>query len=106
MKDQHLLQTVGEELYGPEWTGHLARELHVSDRSMRRWANGADRIQWGVFLDLAHLVERRLQSLPELHQLLYQRTHLPVADEGKQKPYDRATKWYFEVHDPESGRHS
>jgi len=106
MKDQLLLQSVGEALYGPQWTANLASELHVSDRSMRRWANGAERIQWGVFHDLARIVERRLKSLPELHEQLYQRTLLAVAEEGKQKPYDRATKWYFEVHDPESGRHS
>jgi hypothetical protein len=106
MKDQLLLQSVGEALYGPRWTANLARELHVSDRSMRRWANGAEPIQWGVFHDLARIVERLLKSLPELHEQLYQRTLLAVADEGKQKSYDRATKWYFEVHDPESGRHS
>ena len=106
MKDQHLLQSVGEALYGQEWTTNLARELHVSDRSMRRWANGTERMQWGVFHDLARVVERRLKSLPELHEQLYQRTLLAVADEDAAKPYDRAAKWYFEVHDPESGRHS
>lgn len=106
MKDQHLLQSVGEALYGPQWTASLASELHVSDRSMRRWANGAERIQWGVFHDLAQIVERRLKSLPELHEQLYQRTLLAVADGGQQKPYDRTTKWYLEVHDPESGSHS
>jgi hypothetical protein len=106
MKDQLLLQSVGEALYGPQWTEHLARELHVSDRSMRRWANGAERIQWGVFHDLARIVERRLKSLPELHEQLYQRTLVTVADEGKNRSYDRTTQWYLEVHDPESGRHS
>ena len=106
MRDQHLLQSVGEELYGQEWTTNLARELHVSDRSMRRWANGTDPIQWGVFHDLARIVERRLKSLPELHEQLYQRTLLAVAAESSGKPYDRATKWYIEVYDPESGRHS
>lgn len=106
MKDQHLLQSVGEALYGPQWTTNLASELHVSDRSMRRWANGAERIQWGVFHDLARIVERRMKSLPELHEQLYRRTLLHVVDEDQQKPYDRATKWYIEVHDSESGRHS
>ena len=106
MKDQHLLQSVGEVLYGEEWTTNLARELHVSDRSMRRWANGTDPVQWGVFFDLARIVERRLKSLPELHEQLYQRTLVAVANEGSGKSYDRATKWYIEVHDPESGRHS
>jgi hypothetical protein len=106
MKDQHLVQSVGEALYGQEWTANLARELHVSDRSMRRWANGTDPIQWGVFFDLARIVERRLKSLRELHEQLYQRTLVAVSAESNSKPYDRATKWYIEVHDPESGRHS
>jgi hypothetical protein len=73
---------------------------------MRRWANGSDPIQWGVFFDLARLVERRLKSLPELHEQLYQRTLVAVAAEDTGKSYDRDTKWYIEVHDPESGRHS
>jgi len=35
------------------------------------------------FHDLARIVERRLKSLPELHEQLYQRTLLAVADEGQ-----------------------
>lgn len=37
-----LLRDVGEALYGPRWQSDLARDLHVADRTMRRWLAGAD----------------------------------------------------------------
>lgn len=105
MNDINLLKLVGEQLFGPQWMTSLANATHVSDRSMRRWANGTDLIPRGVFLDLAHLVEERLKSLPEIYEQLYQRTLVVPPDEGRPH-FDHATKWYMEVHDPESGRHS
>lgn len=35
-----LLRECGEALYGPLWQSALARDLAVSDRTMRRWAAG------------------------------------------------------------------
>lgn len=37
-----LLRDAGEALYGPRWQSDLARDLHVADRTMRRWLAGAD----------------------------------------------------------------
>jgi len=34
------LRTAGEALYGPRWQSALARDLGVSDRTMRRWVAG------------------------------------------------------------------
>lgn len=35
-----LLRSVGLALYGPHWQTFLARDLEVSDRTIRRWAGG------------------------------------------------------------------
>lgn len=35
-----LLTEVGEALYGNQWRSALAADLKVSERTMRRWANG------------------------------------------------------------------
>lgn len=58
-----LLQDAGEALYGPRWQSELARELQVSDRTVRRWAAGATDVPSGVYLDLLRLVEERAADL-------------------------------------------
>jgi len=61
-----LLQRVGEALYGPRWQSDLARDLAVSDRTMRRWvADAADRPA-GVYIDCLRLVTERAETLDTL----------------------------------------
>ena len=41
---KELLKRVGEFIYGEQWQAPLARDLGVSERSMRRWVAGTDEI--------------------------------------------------------------
>jgi len=61
-----LLRETGEALYGPRWQTDLARDLGVSDRTMRRWAAGADDMPAGVAVDLLRLVTERGSVLDTL----------------------------------------
>lgn len=63
-----LLRRVGEALYGPRWQGALAGALGVSDRTMRRWASGADDPPAGVYTDLAGVIANRSAELDALVQ--------------------------------------
>lgn len=38
------LRAAGQALYGPAWQSALSRDLHVSDRTMRRWVAGTHAI--------------------------------------------------------------
>lgn len=38
--DQGILRQVGETLYGARWQAPLARDLGVTDRTVRNWAGG------------------------------------------------------------------
>lgn len=61
-----LLRDVGEALYGPRWQTDLARDLDVSDRTMRRWAAGVDAVPPGAMIDLLRLAQERAQRLDDL----------------------------------------
>lgn len=65
-----LLRDAGEALYGPRWQSDLARDLHVADRTMRRWLAGADDMPPGVALDLWRLCDERLQAIEEVRDRL------------------------------------
>lgn len=61
-----LLHEIGAALYGPRWQTDLSRDLSVSDRTMRRWAAGADEPRQGVFLDLHRILLERAMTLDAL----------------------------------------
>ena len=65
-----LLRTIGEALYGPRWQTDLARDLAVSDRTVRRWVAGTDALPAGVAADLARLCEERARILCKLRSHL------------------------------------
>jgi methylphosphotriester-DNA--protein-cysteine methyltransferase len=65
-----LLRDVGEALYGPRWQSDLARDLGVSDRTMRRWLARTDDLPPGVALDLLRLCEERAAQLDEVRERL------------------------------------
>lgn len=61
-----LLVECGEALYGPRWQSELARDLDVSDRTVRRWAAGTHDVPAGLYLDLLRLTEERAAALDAL----------------------------------------
>jgi hypothetical protein len=65
-----LLRGCGEALYGPLWQSQLARDLNISDRTIRRWLAGADDMPPGVAMDLLRLVMERAQALDDLTERL------------------------------------
>ena len=67
-----LLKRCGEALYGPRWQSDLARDLKVSDRTVRRWVAGSDDVPDGIYLELLWLCNERAGELDELIALLPQ----------------------------------
>lgn len=65
-----LLQETGEALYGPRWQTDLARDLGVSDRTIRRWVAGADEPPSGVYLDLLRITQERAMLLDSIEERL------------------------------------
>lgn len=61
-----LLVECGEALYGPQWQSALARDLDVSDRTVRRWVSGATDMPIGVYTDLLRLTQERAETLDAL----------------------------------------
>lgn len=61
-----LLQDCGAALYGPLWQSALARDLGVSDRTVRRWVAGAYDPPAGVYVDLLRLTQERASALDAL----------------------------------------
>lgn len=61
-----LLHECGEALYGPRWQSELARDLHVSIRTMQRWASGAIDPPSGIWTDLLRLTQTRASHLDSL----------------------------------------
>lgn len=59
-----LLQECGHALYGQQWQSALARDLGVSDRTMRRWAARVHPAR--VDAELRRLMLERLAVLEEL----------------------------------------
>lgn len=64
-----LLHEAGAALYGQQWQSALARDLDVSDRTLRRWAAGGD-VPSGLYLDLLRLTQERAALLDALAERL------------------------------------
>lgn len=60
-----LLLECGEALYGQQWQSALARDLGVSDRTVRRWVAGGEPPP-GVYVDLLRLTQERAAALDTL----------------------------------------
>jgi predicted transcriptional regulator len=58
-----LLREAGEALYGPRWQSEMAKAVGVTDRTVRRWVAGADKLPSGVAFDLWRLCEDRMLLL-------------------------------------------
>ncbi len=62
------LALAGEALYGPRWQSDLARDIGVSDRTMRRWVAGTDTPRSGVIADVLGRVRARQAVLAGVEQ--------------------------------------
>lgn len=65
-----LLIAVGQALYGERWQSPLARDLGVSDRTMRRWVAGQFPVPVGVRAELVTLLKERGVMLDALAERL------------------------------------
>ena len=65
-----LLVEAGTALYGAQWQSSVARDLGVSDRTVRRWVAGATELPPGVYLDLLRLAAERAAALDAIAQRL------------------------------------
>ena len=65
-----LLVEAGEALYGPRWQSELARDLAVSDRTMRRWVADTSAVPVGLYIDLLRLTQERAATLDALAERL------------------------------------
>lgn len=57
------LATAGRALYGERWQTSLAHDLHVSDRTMRRWLTGESPIPAGIVTELRAVLVERLEVI-------------------------------------------
>ena len=57
-------------LYGPRWQSDLARDLQVSDRTVRRWDAGANDVPEGVWDELRALLRARGLALAAVRRKL------------------------------------
>lgn len=65
-----LLREVGQALYGQNWQSDLARDLKVSDRTIRRWNAETQDIPAGAWGDLRVLLKARGLALAALRRKL------------------------------------
>jgi hypothetical protein len=65
-----LLREAGEALYGPRWQSELARELNVTDRTMRRWAAGEFSIPEAVSAELRDILKAKGAALARVRRKL------------------------------------
>lgn len=63
------LKTYGEFLHGEYWMRPLARDLHINDRTVRRWANGHP---------ISKTVESELLALSAAHYIRLKLLGLPI----------------------------
>lgn len=65
-----LLNDIGLALFGECYKNQLAKELNVSERTMRRWLNSSDEIPSGVLSDCKILIVDRIKILNTLVDVL------------------------------------
>ena len=70
MSDANLLQECGVALHGSRWHTDLARDLDVTDRTVRRWETGYSPIPSGAWVDLRRLIVERGEALRGLAKRL------------------------------------
>jgi len=59
----HRLARIGRVLYGERWQTSLAADLHVADRTIRRWVAGDAPIPASAEADLRQIMARRIAEI-------------------------------------------
>lgn len=67
-----LLREAGQALYGASWQSDIARELEVSDRTVRRWLAGTRSLPATIAADLDELCGERRALLHAMQTRLRQ----------------------------------
>jgi len=57
------LAAVGRALYGQRWQTALAEDLHISDRTIRRWLSGESAIPPAIVTELRTALVERLKTI-------------------------------------------
>lgn len=65
-----LFRDAGRALYGPRWQSDLARDLQVSDRTVRRWDAGSHDVPLTVWAELRALLKARGLALATVRRKL------------------------------------
>jgi hypothetical protein len=65
-----MLNKIGPVLYGYGWQTELAKEMGVTDRSMRRWIAGVHEIPEDANKKLRALIDARIAELQKARRLL------------------------------------
>lgn len=60
-----LIVAIGLALWGTRWQSDMARDLGVSDRTVRRWVAG-DHVPPGIYADLAEIARERRTDIDAL----------------------------------------
>lgn len=66
MNSNAMLREVGEALYGPRWQADIARDIQVADRTVRRWAAGANKVPMSVLTELRAVCRERILILQDV----------------------------------------
>lgn len=69
-----IIEDVGRALYGPNWQRQLARNLGVSEMSIRRWRLGTTSMPATAVDEMAKLLSERQQQIASTHQQLCSET--------------------------------
>lgn len=70
-----LLAKIGHALYGARWKSQIARDLKLSDGSIRHWLTGRMPLSrdHGIFRDLEVILETKLAEISEALKALRSR---------------------------------
>ena len=67
-----LIRLVGTKLWGSRWQTDMAETLGVNDRTVRRWASGAQVPHPGIWAELIEIIRARGAELGELLKVVAQ----------------------------------
>ena len=67
---ENMLKTVGVSLYGERWQSDIAKDLGVSDRTVRRWISEPGKMPKSVYVDLSMILKNRIYKIKSVQKNL------------------------------------